>query len=487
MDKPRKSMTQATRFFATLALALPLAIVACGGDQGNTTPVTPPPPPWKNVAATLFAASPNTSDGEFGVGDNLVIIGQDFIDATHGQPILVIKGSYFDSDGKTHIVDLQETPKRINKTKLTWRMFPNIVFHPNGDKLGEFVGELRVINQGNDGSQELSTSLPVTLRVKPSLIPRVMRPLGTNCQPIVEATLEGTGFSFVFEAVGLRAGTQDAPLTFHWTFLRENWTVKMSNGSFDPDSILPKTGAFVLEDAVTKGTTSMVQDLGDRNFLLKVGSDAFGDTRLKELRTAKIPEGGDSYPASVNVAAVDASGKTARLAISLKVMQMATMTYDGAQKIVERFAPTMVSECIPGGDIGRQVSYREDKAETRGRGMSFQYNANVGVNLGLPSNPFALGLNFSAGFGVDVNASSSTTKSKGLDLSGQILPGLYGVFYRQTTKLYRVGHLVGHTVCGQDVDLGEAILTDWIFTPDLATGPQCAPASNLPPAKKFAI
>jgi hypothetical protein len=483
-------MTQATTRTAATALAFALSLIlapACGGDDpGQTTQPPPPPPKWQNVAPGLFAASPNTSDGELGVGDDLVVLGKDFIDKTHGQTVLVIKGTYFDSDGNNHVVDLQKSPKRVNKGKLTWRMFPNIVFHPNGDKLGQFVGQIQVINQGNDGSKELSSPLPVNLTIKPSLIPRTMRPTSSGCQSIVETTLENTGFSFVLEAVGLRAGTKDAPLTFHWTFLRENWTVKMSHGSFDPDSILPETGAFILQDEVTNGRVSLVQDLGDRNFFLKVGSDLFGDTRLKELRTAAIPEGGDGYIASVNVAAVDASGKTARLAIPIRVTRMATMLYDGEQKIAERFQPRMVSDCIPGGDIGRQASYSENTAETRARSMSFQYNANVGVNLGLPSNPFALGVNFSAGFGVDINSSISTTNSVGKDLSGQILPGMYGVFYRQTTKTYRIGRLLGHTVCGQEVDLGTAILTDWLFTPDLATGPKCAPASNLPPAQKFA-
>ena len=37
---------------------------------------------------------------------------------------------------------------------------------------------------------------------------------------------------------------------------------------------------------------------------------------------------------------------------------------------------------------------------------------------------------------------------------GQILPGMCGMFYRQTTKLYRIGHIIGRNKCGQTVDLG---------------------------------
>ena len=35
------------------------------------------------------------------------------------------------------------------------------------------------------------------------------------------------------------------------------------------------------------------------------------------------------------------------------------------------------------------------------------------------------------------------------------------------------------------MDLGEAILTDWLFTPDLATGVTCVPPTQLPAAQKF--
>ena len=44
---------------------------------------------------------------------------------------------------------------------------------------------------------------------------------------------------------------------------------------------------------------------------------------------------------------------------------------------------------------------------------------------------------------------------------------------------------MGYTVCGQAVKLGEAILTDWIWTPDLATGPSCPPPTKLQPAQTF--
>lgn len=472
-----------------LLLGIALLLGACGGEEGD---ITQPPttPAWENRQPTLYVASP----GALSVGQSLEILGQDFIQPDRGYPVVVFKGTYFDDQGQSYPVEIQTKGQCVGSldgqiacAKLTWKLWPNVVFHPQGDRLGYFLGSVAVINMGNDGSQKPSERLQVKVQVQPSLIPRMARPTNAACQAVVGATLEDMPFGFVVEAIGLRPASQDTPITFYWTFMLEQWQVDTSYNTTNPDSVFPKTGVFMLEEQVTSGNTSSVTDGGERWFITKVGSDLLGSSRLKVLKTAKIPaEAIDGFAATVNVAAVDASGKSVHLSMPIKVSRVATMHYDGNQEIAQRFPPSQVSDCIPGGDIGRNVTYSEDKAETRSRSMSFQYNGSVGLQFApIPSNPFALNINFSVGFGVDVGASVSTSKSKGMNISGQILPSEYGVFYRQTTKIQRTGNLVGHNACGQTADLGEVILTDWMFTPELATGPKCTPKTLLPPAGKF--
>lgn len=480
--------------------------IGCGG---TTDPATGPngKKRWENRKPTLMVASPY----ELSVGEDVKILGKDFITAKYGKPVLLFQGRFFDDQGKTHKVNLQKDVKIVDtenksdwRTKLKWKMWPNVVFHPNGDHLGTFIGEVRVANVAKDGSREVSDGLPVKFQIKPSLIPRVVRPINGCNSNVLTKSLGSEKFVLAVEALGLRKGTEENPLVFHWSFIGKDWDVEFNYGVFNVDSVFKKTGSFVLQDKVKKGRYSVVSDPGAvklpfgipaptnaLKFLVKAGSDLLGSSSLKKLSTRKVSEANkgkdqaDSYNTTVNVAAVDASGKSAVLAIPLAIYKQATLHYDGTQKLAERLQPQMVSECIPGGDIGRYVTYREDKAETRQRGMAFQYNANAGLTLGLPSNPFALALNLSAGFGVDVNASVSSSKSRALDMNGQILPGDYGVFYRQTTKVYRIGKLVGHTKCGGTVNLGDAILTDWIWSPDLATGSSCPPKPNLPKPQKF--
>jgi hypothetical protein len=434
------------------------------------------------------------------VGDTLTVLGQHFIDSQHGSLLVRFKGYFYDDDGGASPVDLQASPELVNSGKLRWRLWPDIVFDTlERDRLGRFVGTLTVINQGLDGSVLASQPLPLVLGIEPSLIPRFARPEDAGCSGLVEHTVEDQPMAFGVEAVGLRAGTGEAPLTFRWSFLPGQWKVSFHNDVAGPDaSLADGQEAVVLEERVGSGTISSVADGSSRTYVVKVLQDILGSSTLKELKTGTLPEqpGAGSMPASVHVAATDASGKTAALTIPLTIHKQVEMSYDGSVRVAERFAPALVSDCIPGQDIGRDVSYSESSHESRSRSLSFHWNVGAGINVqpgafkkgpeGGDSNwTHFLRLECSAGFGVNMDEQVSSQHSQSLSISGRILPGEYGVFYRQTTKLYRIGQLMGTTACGQRIGLGEAILTDWRFTPDLAQGSTCVPPSGLPPAEKL--
>lgn len=469
-----------------VTLSLPALLAACGlGSDEPTGQKTEPGvevTPFTLRAPRLAVASPS----ELAVGDSLTVLGQDFVEPAHGRAYLEVRGTYFDSEGKHNDVDYRAQATVKNAGKLSWEMLPNIVFHARGDVLGKLIGNVTVVNEGKDGTVLASEPLPISITVKPSLIPRLMRPTGSSCGSLVSHTQEGLPMAMVVEAVGLRAATSSAPLTFHWAFLHSQWQVAFSYGTLDPSSVQKKGGVITIEDTVKSGRTSSVSDGGSKSYLLKVGSDLLGSSSLKELRTGTIPAEGNNLPVTVNVSAVDASGKSARLALKLTLHRKADLVYDGGMRLAERLPPVMVSDCIPGGDIGRDLSYQEGQSESRARSLSFNMNASAGINISpIPMAPYALGINFSVGFGVNVSEDVRSDQSKSLSLSGHILPGQYGTFYRQTSKVLRIATLVGYTECGQSYDLGEAILTDWLFTPDFATGPVCNPPSKLPPAGTF--
>ncbi|MCC6750970.1 MAG: hypothetical protein IT371_25160 [Deltaproteobacteria bacterium] len=484
-----------------ISISLATVILAAGCFGATTSgpsaePAEQPPAakPWVNVRPTLTVAGP----GDLMVGEALTILGQGFVDRVHGKVVLQFKGTFFNSQGSTSQVDYQSAATVVNGGKLRWEMWPNVVFDERGDRLGRFVGHVIAINQGNDGTLEASDPLPATINVKPSLIVRVARPLDSSCNSMVGHTLENTQMGFMVEAIGFRNGTADAPLTFYWSFLSSQWQVSFDNGAITANPSFSKAPSFTIEEQVTSGASSVIVPYPAAvpgwfpgwskkiaTFAVKMAEDAAGNSRLKDLRTNKIPDAGNNMPISVNVAVVDASGKSAALAVKFIVHRPADLLYDGGSKVAERFEPVPLTDCMPGGDLGREVSYHDSKSESRQRALGFSYNANAAMNFGLPSNPFALGLNFSAGFGVNVNESISSDKSQSVTLQGHILPGEYAMFYRQTTKIVRVAKLVGYSVCGQSVNLGDAILTDWVFTPELAKGETCPVPSSLPAAGKY--
>ncbi len=462
-----------------------LFLVGCGAeDPGNPQPI--PVDTWVNQKPILHVYSP----GELAVGEQLVVIGQNFIDAGHGQPYITFKGTFFNGEGGTNEVEYTAAATAINAGKLLWDLWPDVVFSNTGDQLGRFVGNLVVSNEGKDGSQEISDPLSLSLEIKPSLIARLVQPMGFGCAPVVEGTVEEMPMQIAVEAIGLREGTEENPLTFKWTFMTEQWDVKVDHGTLDTTSILPEEGPIVLEDVITSGRTSHLEDGGTRRLLLQVWDDIWGDTRLKQLRPKKVEGMGAHRPIPINVAVTDASGKSTTLTIPFTVHQRAEMLYDNSFKIAERFEPILVTDCIPGGDIGRDVTYHESSSESRSRSMGYNWNANIGAQanpLGLVAEPltWVLGLNASIGFGMNVNDQVTSDKSKSLSIQGHVLPGRFGVFYRQTTQISRVAQLIGYTECGRAIDLGEAILTDWLFTPDFAIDSSCPPPTKLQPAQKF--
>jgi hypothetical protein len=146
--------------------------------------------------------------------------------------------------------------------------------------------------------------------------------------------------------------------------------------------------------------------------------------------------------------------------------------YDGVERPRERYAPVGATTCIPGGDIGRDVSYSETVSEERKRELRLVgVSGCADVEAGLP--PGGL----SAAFGVDDEATVTSSHSLDLRISGHLGPDEFGMFYRQTTRLERVA-----TLWRQGQFVGLTVLTDWRFNAELAKGATCPPPTTMTPA-----
>lgn len=77
--------------------------------------------------------------------------------------------------------------------------------------------------------------------------------------------------------------------------------------------------------------------------------------------------------------------------------------------------------------------------------------------------------------------SSSTSES--LNYRAFLIPNHFGIFYRQTTRWIRRGEVVALDLCGNETVVGEFVLNDYTWAPDLAVGTECPPESTLPEAQ----
>jgi hypothetical protein len=312
----------------------------------------------------------------------------------------------------------------------------------------------------------------------------------------ITASTAESKFYFEFKAIGLKSGSDLAPLRFVYTFLKEHFQFKgyvSDQLGMDPESLFPKEGPVSIVDDVHNGDISKLGSGVPKNVYvnkgnfsaannMSLGSDKlFG---LTDLMTAPVPDvvgnySADYYDAMMNVVAIDSAGQEAKRSVPLRIWSPIEVRYDGNSVPVKSYDPVPVSGCIPGGKIGRDVTYTEMTAETRSRSFTFSAKVGGGVDIKV--------FRLNAEFGIEVNSEVTSAKSKDLKITGKILPGEFAAFYRQTIQLERVGSLVGHGPCGSTQDLGEVVVTDWIWSPDLAKNRKCPPLpkSNLPPGQTF--
>jgi hypothetical protein len=81
-------------------------------------------------------------------------------------------------------------------------------------------------------------------------------------------------------------------------------------------------------------------------------------------------------------------------------------------------------------------------------------------------------------------SSSDTTI---MQFQGMILPGEFGAFYRQTTRIAVHGMIVAYNLCGAPTVVADATFHDFIWSVDLAQGDTCPPLpeSDLPEPQCF--
>lgn len=466
-------------------LVLAFLIGGCGaGAEIEDLPIEKEKEELSQPSVTMVAPT------AIAAGDVVSIYGADFVDPSAGQVRLVFSGSFLGTDGQSQNVTLEVVPRYKSRGIVEWDFGPNLPLSPS-DQTGVFRGKVEAVNIGYNGERKTALSYPVIFDLRPSILIRQFRPVQVACPVGLTGTTENTNMLIDLETVGLRAGKDGAPLRYTYTFMREQFNFRGYLGDqlgMNPESLFPATGPVTIVDDVYSGTRSHLGSgvptqvnvhqgsINDSNLLSSIDNQF----NLTTLTTSAITNDVANYfQASIIVTATDSSGMVIRRTIPLRVWSGVEIDYKGGFKEVESFDAVPVTGCIPGDDLGREVVYSESSSETRTR--SYSVNSSVGASLDIKI------AKVNASFGVDVSGSVSSSESKDLKLVGFILPNEFGVFYRQTTQIERIATLRSHGPCGSTNTLGEIVVTDWVWAPDLGKGKTCnpMPETNFPPGQVY--
>jgi hypothetical protein len=429
-----------------LGAALALLAAGCGGPGEVMEPVAD-----NTVVAQEPLKTPTVrlvSPPVWTAGEMVTVLGSDFVSPDRGSTLLTFSGQFVTASGQRSPVSmtLESTFKTAGKVEFAFEPeLPPLGF---GGQVGTFTGN--IIAQNVDAQSASPASIPVSTSVDvgSSLIIWSVQPQSQACpdNKRINATLDQAKVVLDVEAIGLTAATAYTPLTFSASFI---------------SLVIEQLG----QQAKQGVPTEVVQKLSS------------GQRTQLVLDFGHLPDGQVATTMNINLTVTDGLGSELSRMVTLDIGRSYSIYYDGNVKTVETFAPAQVSGCLPGGQYGASFNYSEGTSESRTRSVG--YSVNVGISIWVAN----------IGFGFNVGSSVTSGSSTNLGIAGRVQPGQFGVFYRQTQKLLRIGEIEQLDICGARRVVGEARVTDWSWAPDLAitVNGQCppAPASNLPSAQVF--
>lgn len=535
---PKGCVNQTISYFMRLVTELFRAIGAAHAtfcDVSRTEIGTSCRAAWRGAAALLAVSLSNCSEPQnlapvpapellalstyrAALGEVIDIYGTGF--QANGKRTLHFIGTFTTHEGQTWAVDHKTKARFLDQTTLRWT-----TFGPFGNPMveglpviGRFTGTVQVV--GNDG-MPYTNELSVALTVEPSIAIREFEPVEADCPEPAERGLGGMSYRIRAEALGFQPKSFTYGLMFpelggDGTWLRRQASAQRDAVSEEGLLRLPPVPdgqssyrAVVLVSAMAENgpvdgyrTAFSVQvhrpiDLYyNGNFEIAEvlppvpvsactpGGEAGRDVRYEESRSEVRDRGyainWDSnwiYQRSRTQSQQNSETYRQQNEVSMSTQDERNFSWSfGSAQNGSVGIPEVVSlgmnlnqSVAGGGSAGVQNAQgrTEGLEETRATTETAQESQTVGQGRGE---------NFSW------RVSSADSVAKGF--SGTIIPGTFGVFYRQTTRLLRRAAVVSYNMCGAAKVVGELDFFDYAWSPDLALGQSCPPLPepNLPEA-----
>ncbi|HEY5924262.1 MAG TPA: hypothetical protein VIV11_21440 [Kofleriaceae bacterium] len=501
-----------------LAITIIGSLASCtGGIEGDGVP-----------APVLLALSTT----KITVGAPLDFIGANFLNNTKaGHTEIQFEGTFTAESGKTYAVDYRMRPRWADGNRVIWPFvgpYMNPFTGKSPDQLGEFKGTVTAINvmeADGDRIEGASDAIPTVLKFEPSIIVRDFQPLEATCDEPAKRVLGGFAYKISVEAVGF------TPVNFTYVIggetkgQRPRVFRKLASGATDTfgadgDLIfapVPEAEPFYLAGF---GVRAMGTDGIERMMHLVIGVHRpieyidTGETLLAQIEAAKPDSGclsgGDTGGSTVSYTETTTETRTRTLGLTWDEQWLASI------------------QNTQGGSTTRSNSVNWSSSHTEMEGWGFGWDASTTVTGGAEASVFGLakaslttsvtggirndhnwGYSDTRSVGGDYTESDteswattstnshsvssggsdfwaiSSSDSKSLAFTGMVLPGRFGVFYRQVTRVAIPGRIVAYNLCGNAEVVAEAHFFDYLWSLELAQGETCnpLPKSKLPEAQ----
>jgi hypothetical protein len=437
--------------------------------------------------------------------------------------------------GKAATVDVSVRPHWADGNRLVWaQVGPFQNPFAKESQIGLFEGKVTAVNVSGDGSEAASAPYPLRLELRESIVIRELAPVNANCSEPVRRLLGGFPYQVTVEAVGF------TPVNFTFAvsgeagrdrgrIYRQKATAKTATFGdkgelvFDP---VPDDVAFQL---INFSVSAVGVDGKERSNSLVFAvhrpieyADS-GTFKVAEV-LAPMPDSGcmaggslgrsvtyteshtdtRSRQVGVNWSEAWNESSTDTKTLSHSVTKGITITRNGSKTVTDTVGwstETGVHTNV-GGEAGGTLfgvlslkAMVETGVEQRwGRNGSHSESYTQGWSVGrdystsdTESWAFAKTRGYTLTKGGTDFWTVSSSDSKSLAFTGQILPGEFGVFFRQTVRVALPGALVAYNLCGEPTVVGKTSFFDYNWSVDLATGTSCTPypRPSLPEAQCF--
>jgi hypothetical protein len=474
-----------------IALAAWVVLVGCSGTidgpagrPGDQQALVFKTPQLETIAPTQVA-----------LGDQIQVIGKDFLDAKRGTMALHMFGTFTDSDGNQNPYDdyvnlTYDTPGRAS-----FEFGPKVIFARTGDKLGTFNGSVELVARltGPDGSaqdERRSTAMPTGIQVMPSLMIEQFHSTDDSCEEVTTGTVANAKLAMRLRAIGLAPTSATSPITFE-----VNFTSPIIRADYDHYSL--RTGDQTWSSQIGQNGFSLQIVTGDAITIdprspiavqpqpLPAGGSDASDITLVGLAAGPVDDG-QNAAAPFSLSATDGQGQQVRRAFNLKVWSPVA-SGSRTSRNVHYWAPDSAG-CNTAGDYPTEVSYMEGTSDSRTRSVSFKWDSQAsrgghvtgsveykpGVIIGVSASA-TYDQSWANTFGTDSSVQVSSSKDMHRSIQQQVPPRRSAVFYRRAVQVEREVPILLHNACGVEVSLGSAILTDWYWDFEIQQGPSCSP------------